>query len=107
MGLKQVAEAGGFKGETLTSLQHCSNFKNTHYFLIEVWEALYLEMLDQLLLENNVVNSTLHEILSMFGPVELPSTRQRCLKPLQQLYKLFIDSVTSMKGPNGNFGPIL
>ena len=33
VGLKQVAAAGGFKGETQTSLQHCSNFKNTHYFL--------------------------------------------------------------------------
>ena len=85
MGLKQVAAAYGFKGETLSSLQHCSNFKSTHYFLIEVWEALYLEMLDQFLLKNNEVNSTLHDILSMFDPVDLPSTRQRCLKPRQHL----------------------
>ena len=103
VGLKQVAAAGGFKGEALTSLQHCSNFKNTHYFLIEVWEALYLEMLDQFLLENNEVNSTLHEILSMFDPVDLPSIRQRCLKPLQQLHKLFIDFITSKEGPNWKF----
>ena len=34
-GLKQIAEASGFRGETLASLERCSNF----FFL--VWEALF------------------------------------------------------------------
>ena len=44
--LRQIASMCGFKGETLTSLQKCSHFKNTHYFIMEVWEALYLEMFE-------------------------------------------------------------
>ena len=76
--MKQVAAACGFNGEPLTSLQRCSNFKNTHYFVVEVWEALYLEMLDKFLLENNKANSLLHEIISqLINPVDLPSTWQQ------------------------------
>ncbi len=45
--------------------------------LVEVWEALYLEMLDKFLLENNEANSLLHEIISQLNPVDLPSTRQQ------------------------------
>ena len=36
--LKQVACAGGFRGETLTALRKCSHFKHTHHFLMK---ALY------------------------------------------------------------------
>ena len=32
-GLKQIAEASGFRGETPASLEHCSNFTNTSNFL--------------------------------------------------------------------------
>ena len=34
VGLKQMAMAGGFKGETLGSLEQCSNYKTTHHFLL-------------------------------------------------------------------------
>ena len=52
-GLKQIASASGYRGETLTSLSKCSNFSNTTTFFFEVWEALYQHTLNVYTTFNN------------------------------------------------------
>ena len=43
----ELAQASGYRGTTLCSLQSCSNFKRTHaLFLLNVWKALYWKMID-------------------------------------------------------------
>lgn len=48
-GFKQLANVSGHKGDTLKALSSCFNFKRTHRFLLESWEALYLYMYEKLL----------------------------------------------------------
>ena len=48
VGLKQLANVSGHKGETLKALSS-SNFKRTHRFILESWEALYLYMYQKFL----------------------------------------------------------
>jgi len=60
-GLKQLARAAGFKGETLTSLEKCSNFKRTHQFLLQLWQAMYRAMLVAFTTYNEIPEFTLDE----------------------------------------------
>ena len=41
-----LAAVGGHRSETLTSLKNCSHFKRTHRFILQAWEALYVNIVE-------------------------------------------------------------
>ena len=43
--LEQLAKVAGFRAEALEAFKKASHFKHTNNFILQVWEALYLEML--------------------------------------------------------------
>jgi hypothetical protein len=49
-GLMQLAQAAGYKGEALTTLSKGSNFRRTHDFLLQVYEAFISSISNDLLL---------------------------------------------------------
>ena len=57
-GLRELAKNSGYHGTTLKSIEQCSNFKRTHYFLLQTWEAMYRELL-HVYITNKVITDDL------------------------------------------------
>ena len=58
-GLKALANAAGYP---LAQLQACSNFKRTHHFLLESWEAVYRAMIAKFLeAKDSKISDTLQQ----------------------------------------------
>ena len=53
--LKSLAEACGYP---VAAIRHCSQFKETHYFILESWEALYRTMLVKFLESGRYTDAT-------------------------------------------------
>ena len=84
-GLKEIAKSSGYHGSTLTSVEQCSNFKRTHYFLLQAWEALYREMF------HTYLNSSSHAITADTICILLSSIQQK--KPPQHAMKRICELV--------------
>ena len=102
-GLKQIASASGYRGETLTSLQNCSNFSSTNYYILEAWEAIYIRIIESFLEYSDEAKAKLLELLAVFDPSLLPGVLEQCVKPLKELAKLFEDFQATKTGPNWKF----
>ena len=69
-GLKELARVSGYP---VASVQVCGQFKRTHNFLLEAWEAFYQVMIDKYYsyLENSESDAEqqlLREIIKMLNP---------------------------------------
>ena len=58
-GLKHLALAAGYP---VASIQACDQFKRTHYFLLEVWEAVYRAMISIFVEQGPTTNNPLKVI---------------------------------------------
>ena len=64
-GLKHLDTLSGHRAETLTSLLSCSNFKRTHRFLLQMYQAVYQYFLSQYTiskLESTKIEATIGEL---------------------------------------------
>ena len=104
-GLKQIASAGGFKGETLTALKKCSHFKHAHHFFMESWEALHLHMLDAFFSEHSDASRLLKDLailVQSLDPSEIVIQNCEQLKELQMQFNAYVVSMSD-KDPNWRF----
>ena len=102
-GLKQIASAGGFKGETLTSLKKCSHFKHTHHFFLESWEALYLHMLDVFISEHSDASRLLKDIAILVQSLDPSEIVTQSCEQVQQLQMQFNVYIVSMSEKDANW----
>ena len=84
-GLREMAKNSGYHGSTLKSVEQCSNFKRTHYFLLQAWEALYREMF------HTYLNSSSQTITDDASCILLSSIQQK--KPPQHAMKRICELV--------------
>ena len=70
-GLKQLAEAAGFRAATLTALMCCSSFHITHNFLMQAGEAIMREMVHVFLAKRESVYKNLAHQFKQLSSDEL------------------------------------
>ena len=87
-GLKDIASCSGYKAETLNSLEKCSNFKRTHSFLMQVWEAMYTEIVISFTTANPHFSKLQQEIqFQISSAQDTEVTSVNLLLSVQQLVK--------------------
>ena len=79
-GLKSLAVASGHRAETLKSIGKASNFKHTHAFIMQVWEAMFREFFKQYLL--SVDAEAIPECEAMFEIIKynLLDCNKKCME---------------------------
>jgi hypothetical protein len=63
-GLEQIAMASGCRGTILTSWSKCTNFKQTHQFILQSWEAFY-----EVILKSYIEQTQKHDLLLEVGRI--------------------------------------
>ena len=105
IGLKQLVAVSGFRGETLTSLQKCSHFKKTHYFLLQSWEAIYMHMLNAFIVSNPIPIDLIRELNEKSACTSLHSvfnTMSEGISDVQSQFTAFVQKMAA-HDPNWKF----
>ena len=70
-GLKELARVSGYP---VASIQTCGQFKRTHCFILEVWEALYLCMVEKYMAHTDDIEIDQLELLDILNSAFLKAT---------------------------------
>ena len=95
-GLRELAKVSGYKAETLTSLERCSNFKRTYQLLLQIWQAMYRAMVSAF----NTDNSNLPELVISEDetPIEMLKTIEYTLNEseTQSDFRSYIEKLSTI-----------
>ena len=73
-GLKDLAVQAGYKGSNLTALESCGSFKQTHIFLLEVFEAMYQHALSVMQTKGYDPTAPLSDFTAFLGQLSASPT---------------------------------
>ena len=111
MGLRELARVAGYP---VAAIQSCSQFKRTHNFIIEVWQAVYLVMLQRFIDANiqqsnssphftDIVQNACLHIKSSNFVAKLNELREQLQQSsYHDKFKSFLDTMAS-QDPNWKF----
>ena len=112
-GLKEIVSNSGYHVSTLKSIEQCSNFERTHYFLTQVWESLYLQML-HIYLNGSGKTIPMDVSCILLSSIQEKKSHQHLMKRTKELvkdsyidkaFKDFVDEM-SIADQTWNFGSI-
>ena len=83
--MRELAKSSGFQGATLKSLERCHNFKHTHCFLLQVWEALFREMLNAYIVNGDTNNLTNNAKCIMSNAIQENHSPDHLTQQIRQL----------------------
>ena len=83
-GLRELAKNSGYHGTTLKSIEQCSNFKRTHYFLLQTWEAMYRELL-HVYITNTGTTITKDASCILLSSIQTKNSPKNVLKRISEL----------------------
>jgi hypothetical protein len=90
-GLCQLAQASGHNGETLTSLSKAGNFRHTHHFFLQAFEALYMSFIHSFLKYNQQVSSELNFLQPNLIELERATNNDQLEHAIDQIQSYFHD----------------
>ena len=98
VGLKDLAIAAGYRGETLTSLSKCTNFKRTHTFLVQAWQAMYRKMIASFCIDNPAYQAAftdLSKVLTTNTGTCIFNTFEPMMSKAAKAFNLFAETLSS------------
>lgn len=84
MGLKELAHVAGY---SVAAIQSCGQFKRTHHFLMEVWQAVFQVMIQCFIKANEESCNTSQHLTDVVGSalLHVKSSRTEVVARLAQL----------------------